>query len=605
MTRKKAVVYTRVSTDKEEQKLSLAMQREVYEEYCARENLELVEIFADEGFSGTNARREKFIEMMYKAGLDFDARDKDSDIFHTSDREPEFDYIITKDVSRYARNEEIGMSTAKQLRALGVYIRFEHGGVSTEDKNWKLMLSILFSVAEGYSQDLSEKIKFTKEHNARKHRYRPARLPYGYTWDKDKDKSIIKVPEQAKVVERIYNSYAEKGGMILSKELNEKGIPTQQGHLWSSDKITRIIKNRIYTGTAVVHQTYKDDVTSTERKRRDESEFIIIPNAVPHIVSDEQYEEMRTVRLSRINNGGKKRGRKVTYTDVYFQKIKCGVCGKGFKKHTTTGSGKNKKINYMCMSRTNQARCGCRGIALNNLNKGLEEININFLADTMKEQVQYKVLISNIANELARVEETRKHLQEQIDQLQDECDSLVHSIQGYKKQGKDSRVKSFEKVHDKVAKELEVLEAQFESMNVEKIQKLKRKVEQKKELIVQMRKNQTFTIEEKLLLLQKVIVTDYELEYFFTMPNYDDEIQEFNRIFKDNQIESQAKPVFNGISVRRNHKEAREYWNQLEEGREAEEQYLKDKPYQNEEMLLAQQNEDWEEAGRLIAEGKL
>lgn len=80
-------------------------------------------------------------------------------------------------------DEELGMSTAKQLRALGVYIRFEHGGVSTEDKNWKLMLSNLFSVAEGYSQDLSEKIKFTKEHNARKHRYRPARLPYGFTWN--------------------------------------------------------------------------------------------------------------------------------------------------------------------------------------------------------------------------------------------------------------------------------------------------------------------------------------------------------------------------------------------------------------------------------------
>ncbi|MER2153226.1 MAG: recombinase family protein [Solibacillus sp.] len=603
MVRKKAVVYTRVSTDKEEQKLSLEIQREVYEEYCVRENLELVEIFADEGFSGTNARREKFIEMMYRAGLDFVKREKDGDIFETSDREPEFDYIITKDVSRYARNEEIGMSTAKQLRALDVYIRFEHGGVSTEDKNWKLMLSILFSVAEGYSQDLSEKIKFTKKHNAEKERYRPARLPYGYTWDKDRN--IIEISEQAKVVERIYNSYATKGGMLIAKELNEEKIPTQRNHMWSSDKINRIIKNLIYTGTAVVHKTYKDDVTATVRKKRHESDYIKIPNAVPSIVSLEQFEEANKIRESRISRGEKKRGRKPTYTDVYFQKIVCGICGKGFKKHTTTGSGKNKKINYLCMSRTNQARCGCRGVSLNNLNKGLAEININYLADTMKEQGQYKVLVSDIANQLARVEETRKHLLEQIDQLQNECDSLVHSIQGYKKQGKDRLVKSFEKNHDKVAKKLEVLEAQFESMNVEKIQKLKRKVERKKELIGQMRKNQTFSIEEKLQLLQKVVVTDYELEYLFTMPNYDDEIQAFNSIFKENPIENSIETMFNGISIRRTHKEAREYWNQIEESREAREQYMKDYPYQDEEMLEAQHYEDWEEANRLLAEGKL
>lgn len=585
MTRKRAVVYTRVSTNKEEQKLSLEMQREVYEEYCAKHNLELVEIFADEGFSGTNARREKFIEMMYRAGLDFDERDKDSDIFHTSERAPEFDYIITKDVSRYARNEEIGMSTAKQLRALGVYIRFEHGGVSTEDKNWKLMLTILFSVAEGYSQDLSEKIKFTKEHNARKHRYRPARLPYGFTWDKDRE--IVKVPEQAEIVKYIFSSYAVKGGMILSKELNKKNIPTQRNHLWSSDKITRIIKNRIYTGTAVVHQSYKDDVTSTERKRRDESEFICIPNAVPPIVALEQYEEANKIRESRINKGEKKRGRKVSYNDIYFQKIKCGVCGKGYKKHTTTGSGKKKKINYMCMSRVKHAGCGCRGVALNNLNRGLEEININFLAGTMKEQVQYNKLMDSLTKELARIEGTRKQLQEQIDRLDSECDSLSNSIKAYNDKGNTKLANRYEKKFDIATNELEELEVQLESINVEKIQRLKQKVKKKKDLIQQMEKNQNFTIEEKILFLQKVIVTDYELEYFFTMPNYDDEIQEFNSIFKENPLETYLQDKPRGIVVRRFHKEAREFWEQVAEGEHEREEHEKKYPYQ-EELIEAQ-----------------
>lgn len=602
MTRKRAVVYTRVSTDKEEQKLSLAMQREVYEEYCVKHNFELVEIFADEGFSGTNARREKFIEMMYRAGLDFIKRDNDSDIFETSNRKPEFDYIITKDVSRYARNQEIGMSTARQLLALGVYINFEHGGVSTEDRHWKLMLPILFSVAEGYSQDLSEKIKFTKKHNARKHRYRPSRLPFGYTWDKERN--VVKVPEQEKIVKYIFDNYHEKGGMLLTKELNEMNIPTQRGHKWSSDKITRIIKNRTYTGTALANQTYKDDVTATKRKKREESEFIPIPNAVPPIVSLEQYEEANKIRESRINKGEKKRGRKVTYNDVYFQKIECGICGKNFKKHTTTGSGKNKKISYMCNSRLKQARCGCRSVSLNILNKGLEETTFNHVVESMREAVQYQTLMKRLEIELPRLEGSRSQLQSQIDQLSNDCGRFLDKIDNYSEQGEEKLAKGFETKYNKATQEIEALEAQLADMSIDKIQRLRFKVEQKKELIGQLKQSQRFTIEEKLKLLKKVVVTDYELEYFFTMPNYDDEIQEFNSIFKENPIEVVLQPIPFGITVRRNHKEAREYFNQLVESDEAREQYERDYPYEDEEMLVAQHHEVWEEVRSLIEEEK-
>jgi len=106
-------------------------------------------------------------------------------------------------------------------------------------------------------------------------------------------------------------------------------------------------------------------------------------------------------------------------------------------------------------------------------------------------------------------------------------------------------------------------------MSIEKIQKLRIKVEQKKELIEQLKQSQSFTNEEKLKLLKKVVVTDYELKYFFTTPNCDDEIQEFNSIFKENPIEVVLQPIPFGITVRRNHKEAREYWNQLIEDYEA------------------------------------
>lgn len=81
---------------------------------------------------------------------------------------------------------------------------------------------------------------------------------------------------------------------------------------------------------------------------------------------------------------------------------------------------------------------------------------------------------------------------------------------------------------------------------------------------------------EKIKLLKKVVVTDYELEYFFTMPNYEDEIREFNNIFKVNPIQVGFQSNSNGITVSRKHKEAREHWNQLIEDYEAREQFEED-----------------------------
>lgn len=603
MTRKRAVVYTRVSTNKEEQKKSLENQRQIYTDYCNKENLELIEIYADER-SGTNARRKEFIRMMYDAGLDYIRDDENVDSFVTTKREPKFDLIIVKDTTRFSRNAEIAESVVKRLMKMGVEILFENVNLKTSDANWGLIGSFLFKMGENESASLGKKIKQTKYYNAKNNKYRPSRLPYGYAWDEDRN--IVKVPEQEKIVLHIFNNYAQKGGMLLTKELNGMNVPTQRGHKWSSDKITRIIKNRTYTGTAVTNRTHKINVTDTERLPNDESEFIYIPNAVPPIVSLEQYEDANKIRESRINvTTVKKRGRKVTYNDIYFQKIMCGVCGKGFKKHTTTGSGKNKKISYMCNSRLKHASCGCRSVSLNILNKGLEETTFNHVVESMREVIQYQTLMKRLEIELTRLEVSRSQLQSQIDQLANDCGRFLDKIDSYSEKGEDKLAKGFETKYNKATKEIEALEAQLADMSIDKIQRLRFKVEQKKELIGQLKQSQRFSIEEKLKLLKKVVVTDYELEYFFTMPNYDDEIQEFNSIFKENPIEVVLQPIPNGITVRRNHKEAREYWNQLIEDYEAREQYERDYPYEDEEMLEAQHYEALEEAERLRVEGEL
>ncbi|REB10036.1 recombinase family protein [Sporosarcina sp. BI001-red] len=579
MTGNRVVVYTRVSTDKEEQKKSLENQMQIYTDYCNHKNLELVEIYADER-SGTNARRKGFIRMMYDAGLNYIKDDENVDTFVTTKREPKFDLIIVKDTTRFSRNAEIAESVVKRLMRMGVQILFENVNLKTSDENWGLIGSFLFKMGENESASLGKKIRQTKYYNAINMRYRPARLPYGYTWDEERN--IVKVPEQAEIVERIYNSYAKKGSMILTKELNNEGIKTQKGHEWSGDKITRIIKNRIYTGTAVVNRSYKANVTDTKRLQRDESEYILIPNAVPSIVTLKQYEEVNKIRESRINKSDKnRRGRKISYDDIYFQKIKCGSCGKGFKKHTTIGSGKKKKINYMCMGRAKGNNCNTRGIALNNLDKGLSEITINSHVESIKEQVEFMQLMDRLEIELERIEESRSQLQEELSELKSDCDRFLSTIDSYRKNGQEKLALGFEIKYDNATLELGALETQLADISFEKIQRLKIKVEHKKELIQQLTHSKSLSNEGKLKLLKKVVVTDYELEYFFTMPNYDDEIQEFNSIFKGNPIENGFQPNSSGITVRRNHKEAREYFKQLIESYEDWDNFKRDYPYQD------------------------
>lgn len=600
--KERAVLYTRVSTNKEEQKASIENQRAIYTDYCEQNGLELVEIYHDTK-SGTNARRKGFQQMMYDAGLDYKPDDVNVDQFVLSGREPKFDVIIVKDTTRFSRNAEIAESVVKRLIDKKVDILFENVNLRASDDKFSLIGSFLFKMGENESAMLGKKVKQTKYFKAKvKQEYNPACLPYGYTWDEDRNK--VKVPEQAKVIQFIYDNYHEKGGMKLSKELNEKGIPTQKNHLWSTDKITRIIKNPIYTGTAVVNKTHKQNVTDTKRLQNSEDDFVVIPNAVPSIISKEQYIEANKVRESRINQGGKRRGRKVSYNDIYFQKIKC-CCGNSFKKHSTAGSGNKKKINYMCMSRVKGHNCNTRGISLNNLNKGLEETTFNHVVESIKEAVQYKELMKRIEDELVQLEKSRGQLQSQIDQLESQCERFLDKVVSYSDKGEEKLAKGFETKYKKAMQELEALVTQLEEMSVDKLQRLRLKVEQKKELIEQLKHNQSLTNEEKLKLLQKVVVSDYELEYHFTMPNYDDEVQVFNDIFKENPIEIEFQPIQNGITVKRNHKEAREYWEQIVEDYGAREQHERENPYQDEGMQEAQQRLDWEEYDKLRAEGIL
>lgn len=304
---------------------------------------------------------------MEDAGLSYEVNNEGADIFKTTDRKPKFDYIIVKDASRYSRSLELGMSTINRLRDKDVVVIFENAGVKSDDSNASFVLPLLFTIAENESQNMSNRIKFSKKHNVKNGKYMPSRLPFGYM--KDEENEIVIHEEQAEVVRRIFEEFLVDGAYVISKRLNQEGILTQMGHEWTNNKITRIVKNKIYTGTATVNRTKKKNVTDTKRYDIPEEDWIEIPNATPEIVTVEEWENANNALKNRINKNTK-RGRKPAINDIYYKKLYCPSCGNRYVRH----KGRQNEISYVCDTRRKGAGCRNKGISITVINRALESI---------------------------------------------------------------------------------------------------------------------------------------------------------------------------------------------------------------------------------------
>lgn len=565
--KQRAVVYTRVSSNKEEQKSSLITQEEFYTDYCERKGFDLVRLYADEGLTGTNVRREAFRKMLYDAGLDYKRNDNGYDTFDKSKRTSLFDILITKDVSRFARSSVHGMMIIKLLKDKGVDVIFENSGMSTRDESWQMNIGILFNIAENESANMSKRIKFAKRHNVTKGKYSPARTPYGYI--RNEKNEIVIDSESAEIVKYIYKRYIEVGSNIITNELNEKGIVTKTGSRFSPDKISRIVSNSIYYGTATVNKTNKRNVTDTQREKNEETEFITIPNVVEPIISEEQWREANKVRISRINKRSK-RGRKPAKNDVFFGKLICSNCGSRFVRHT----GENEKITYICQSRRKGGDCKVRSIAITVLNRYMREINPAYMTSTMGDSIYYNQLMKNLEKQKVELNETQKAIQNQIEKLNEEIEGIIDQYVTLDKMDK-FRQRLIDRSNSK-ENEIVELERKLSDINIGSIERIQQKVMEKKEMIETIFSNQNFTPDEKLSLLKKVEVSDYELKFHFSLPSYEEEVAEFNELFSMSAIQSDIPHnPFSTETVRRDHKAAREHWEALdEEARENEETYL-------------------------------
>ena len=348
----RVAAYCRVSTDSDEQATSYETQVAHYTEYIQKNpEWEFAGIFADDGISGTNTKkREEFNKMIEacEAG--------------------NIDMIITKSISRFARNTLDCLKYIRKLKDLNIPVFFEKESINTLDAKGEVLLTIMASLAQQESQSLSQNVKLGLQF-----RYQNGQVQInhnrflGYT--KDADGHLIIDPEQAEVVKRIYREYLE--GLSMDKiaaGLERDGILTGAGKTrWHTSTINKILRNEKYIGDALLQKTYTTDFLSKTRVKNNG----IVPQyyvegdheaIIPRDIYMRVQEELVRRRIVKTSANGKKRSYSCNH--CFSQIVVCGECGELFRRIHWNNRG-CKSIVWRCISRLEPTGQECHAKTVN------------------------------------------------------------------------------------------------------------------------------------------------------------------------------------------------------------------------------------------------
>jgi DNA invertase Pin-like site-specific DNA recombinase len=306
--KRKVAGYARVSTDSEEQYTSYEAQVDYYSKYIKNNPAwEYVGIYTDEGISGTNMKNREGFNQMVDDALD-----------------GKIDLIVTKSVSRFARNTVDSLSTIRKLKDAGVECYFEKENIHTFDSKGELLLTIMSSLAQEESRSLSENVTW----GIRK-RFADGKilLPYGnfLGYRKGEDGLPEIIPEEAELVRRIYRMFmdGESTNAIAEKFTKEK-IPTPLGKKrWSIKTIESMLTNEKYKGCALLQKKFTVDFLSKKTKENEgEVPQYYVENSHPAIIEPEEWELVQIELKHRKTSKHIRRN-----TTVLSGKIICGDCG--------------------------------------------------------------------------------------------------------------------------------------------------------------------------------------------------------------------------------------------------------------------------------------
>jgi DNA invertase Pin-like site-specific DNA recombinase len=322
--------YARVSTDAEEQINSYEAQVDFYTNYIkSKDEWEFTAIYTDEGITATNTKKRDGFNTMVRDALD-----------------GKIDFIITKSVSRFARNTVDSLNTIRALKERGVEVYFEKENIYTFDGKGELMLTIMSSLAQEESRSISENVKW----GLRK-RMRDGRVSMAYKhflgYDKGSDGKPQIVEKEAETVRLIYRLFLQGASLnVIAKHLTDSGAPTPTGKKqWCISTVHSILRNEKYMGDALLQKTYIDDfLTKKVKVNKGEIPQFYVAESHPAIIEAETFEMAR----EEIRKRGERGSRQQSGRGCFSSRVVCGECGGFFGSKVWHSTSKYRRTVWRC-----------------------------------------------------------------------------------------------------------------------------------------------------------------------------------------------------------------------------------------------------------------
>ena len=332
--RLKVCAYARVSCGKDAMLHSLSSQVSYYSRFIQNNpKWEYVGVYADEAMTGTKDTRTNFQKMI------------------ADSKEGKIDLIITKSISRFARNTLTLLKVVRELKDIDVDIFFEEQNIHSLSSDGEMILTLLASFAQEESRSVSENMKWRIKKDFEQGIIWGGKDNYGYDII---NKKFVVNPEKAKVIKRIFNMALEGyGQQSIANILNKEGIPSPYNKKWCKNCISIILNNSNYTGDLVLQKTFRENHLTKKRKdNKGELNKYIVEGNHEAIISKELFQEVQEVLATRALHYKCKNNSGIKYP--FSSKLKCSICGKNYK-HAVKG----KRGIWICTTFTTIGKEAC------------------------------------------------------------------------------------------------------------------------------------------------------------------------------------------------------------------------------------------------------
>ena len=404
----KVAAYCRVSTDSEEQASSYEVQVAHYTQFIQKNpEWELAGIYADDGITGTNTKKREEFNRMIQDCMDGN-----------------IDMIITKSISRFARNTLDCLKYIRELKEKNIPVFFEKENINTMDSKGEVLLTIMASLAQQESQSLSQNIKLGLQYRFQNGEVRVNHSRFlGYT--KDEEGNLIIEPAEAEVVKRIYREYLEGASLLqIGRGLEAHGILTGAGKTkWRPETLKKILQNEKYIGDALLQKTYTVDFLN---KKRVQNKGIVpqyyVENSHEPIIPRDLYMQVQEEMIRRANLHSGANRKKRVYSSKYALSsiVYCSKCGEIYRRIAWNNRGKHSTV-WRCCTRVEHGPKGCdaptiqESVLQNGVAKAINEVfgNSSAFLPILKENMQ-AVIGSDMESQLAEIDGRLKELQQEL-----------------------------------------------------------------------------------------------------------------------------------------------------------------------------------------------